>query len=178
MKPITSLYIAVCLFLFGCNQEPTLQKYFVEKQESSDFLVVDMPASIFNLAEDKLTKEQKDAVKSFNKMNILAFKKNDKNEIAFETEKQKVKSILKNETYNELMKFNAKDNNGAIYFVGEDDNIEEFVLYGNQNETGFTVVRVLGKNMNPNQIITLLGAMQNANIDKEQLKPLEAFLKK
>jgi hypothetical protein len=37
----------------------------------------------------------------------------------------------------------------SVSFVGTDDHIEEFVFFANKEENGFAVVRILGKDMNP-----------------------------
>ncbi len=63
-------------------------------------------------------------------------------------------------------------------FVGSDEHIEEFVLFANKKENGFDVIRILGKDMNPTGIMTMMSVLQKANIDLEQLKPLQQLLEK
>jgi len=65
----------------------------------------------------------------------------------------------------------------SISYVGTDDNIEEFVVFANRKESGFAVVRVLGKNMTPNNIMTLMSVLKESKIDMEQLKPLQQLVK-
>jgi hypothetical protein len=147
MKKIIASLMLVSLI--ACEQNPTLQKYFVENTESSDFISVDVSPSILNIKPDALTGEQQEALKTFKKMNVLAFKANEQNKVKFDTERTKVTEILKDEKYQQLMKFGSGKEGAAVYFVGKDDAIEEFVLYGNKNENGFAVVRILGDKMNP-----------------------------
>mgnify|MGYP006168379231 FL=1 len=161
----------------ACEKEPSLQKYFVEKTDSSDFISVDMSPSILNIKPDALSTEQQEALKTFKKMNILAFKINDENKTKFDGERTKVKEILKDEKYQQLMKFGSGKEGAAVYFVGKDDAIEEFVLYGSKDENGFAIVRILGDKMNPEDFMTLLSALQKSDIDMEQLKPLEGIFK-
>ena len=163
--------------LIACDQNPSLQKYFVENTESSDFISVDVSPSILNIKPDALTAEQQEALKTFKKMNILAFKINDENKTKFDGERTKVKEILKDEKYQQLMKFGSGKEGAAVYFVGKDDAIEEFVLYGSKDENGFAIVRILGDKMNPEDFMTLLSALQKSDIDMEQLKPLEGIFK-
>ncbi|HEX8016143.1 MAG TPA: DUF4252 domain-containing protein [Flavobacterium sp.] len=165
------------LTLISCNSEPSLQKYFVENTENKDFIALDFSPSILNLEKTKLSPEQNEALKSFDKMNILAFKANDKNQAQFETEQAKVKAILKNAKYQELMKVGSGKDGASISYVGTDENIEEFIVFANRKENGFAVVRVLGKNMNPNNIITLISVLKESKIDMEQLKPLQQLIK-
>lgn len=163
--------------LMACNQNPTLQNYYVENTESTDFISVDVSPSILNIKPDALTLEQQDALKSFKKMNVLAFKLNEQNQAKFAPEQEKVKTILKDEKYQQLMKFGNGKDGAAVYFVGKDDAIEEFVIYGSQKENGFAVVRILGDKMNPEQFMTLFSALQQSDMDMSQLKPLEGLFK-
>lgn len=171
------LYIvALFLLLFSCSNEPSLQKYFVENSESSDFIALDLGSSIINTEKMTLSKEEEAALKSFEKMNIIAFKKDSLNEEKYNVESKKVKDLLKAEKYQELMKMGSGNNSGAIYFVGEEEHIDEFILFANGKDTGFAVVRVLGNDMNPSQIMNIVNLMQKANLDLEQLKPLKSFI--
>lgn len=175
---IFTLALIALLTLGSCNSEPTLQKYFVENTENKDFIALDISPNILNLEKTKLSAEQTEAVNSFEKMNILAFKANDKNQAQFETERTKVNAILKNPKYEQLMKFGSGKDGASISYVGSEDNIKEFVIFLNRKETGFAVVRVLGEDMNPNNIITLMSVLQKSKIDMDQLKPLEQLIKK
>ena len=130
-----------------------------------------------NVDKTKLSIAETDALKSFDKMNVLAFKLTDKNKAEFEIERAKVDLILKDKKYQQLMKFGSGKEGASISFVGSDDHIDEFVLYANKKENGFAVVRVLGKDMNPTNIMTMLSVLKQSNIDLEQLKPLQELMK-
>ncbi len=177
MKRVYS-FILLSLFLVSCNSEPSLQKYFVEHLEDKNFIAMDVSSSILNIDASKLTVEQSQAMQSFDKMNILAFKLNDKNKAQFETERAKVSAILKDEKYQQLMKFGSGKEGASVSFVGTDEHIDEFVFFANRNENGFAVVRVLGKDMNPTHIMNMMSVLQQSNIDLEQLKPLQEMIKK
>ncbi|SFD85988.1 DUF4252 domain-containing protein [Flavobacterium phragmitis] len=166
------------LLLVSCNSEPSLQKYFVENSEKKDFIALDVSPNILNVDKTKLSAEQNEALNSFDKMNVLAFKADSNNQVQFEAERNKVKAILKDPKYQELMKFGSGKDGASVSYVGSDDNIKEFVIFANRKENGFAVVRVLGENMNPNNIMTLMSVLQKSKIDMEQLKPLEQLLKK
>lgn len=179
MKNAFYLAILVSLFLSGCNNKPTLQKYFVENSDKKGFVAVDLSSSLINADKTKLTAEQKTALESFDKINILAFKLDETNEAQYEAESQKVKDILKDhEKYQELMKVNSGKDAASVSFVGDENHINEFVLFAKKKENGFAVVRVLGDDMNPNNIMNLVSLLQKANIDMDQLKPLQDLIKK
>lgn len=163
--------------MFSCDSKPTLQKYFVENTDNKNFITLDISPNILNVDKTKLSLEQSEALQSFDKMNVLAFKLNDKNKADFEVERAKVNSILKDEKYQQLMKFSSGKEGASVSYVGADDHISEFVLFANKKETGFAVIRVLGKDMNPSNIMSMISVLQSANIDLEQLKPLQELIK-
>ncbi len=176
-----NLLIILCLIvtLSSCSNKPSLQKYFVENTESKDFIAIDLGSDIINTEKMSLTESDKEALKSFEKINVLAFKKDEKNNDKYGIEIDKVKSILKDTiSYNELMKFGSGNDGASIYFVGDDDDhIDEFVLFANKKENGFAVVRILGKDMNPMNIMNVINLMQKSDINLEQLKPLQEIMK-
>lgn len=177
MKTVFGLALLLSLFLVSCNSEPTLQKYFVENTENKNFIALDVSPNILNVDKTKLSIAQSDALKSFDKMNVLAFKLNDKNKAEFEIERAKVNLILKDKKYQQLMKFGSGKEGASVSFVGTDEHIEEFVFFANKKENGFAVVRVLGKDMNPTSVMTMMSVLQQSNIDLEQLKPLQQLMK-
>lgn len=173
-----ALIILIGLLALSCSNKPTLQKYFVENSESSDFIAVDLASSIINTEKITLSDTEKEALNSFDKLNILAFQKDSLSDAKFKTEEEKVKTILKDEQYEQLMRFGNSKNGGSIYLVGETDNIDEFVLFASGDEQGFVIARVLGDNMNPNSVINLMEVLRKADLDLEQLKPLQDALAK
>ncbi|MBF4473239.1 MULTISPECIES: DUF4252 domain-containing protein [Flavobacterium] len=176
-----ALYIIALLssLLFGsCNSEPSLQKYFVENTENKDFIALDISSDILDVNKAKLTAVQSEALHSFEKINVLAFKLNDKNKSQFEAERAKVNQILKDPKYQQLMKFSSGKQGASVTYVGDDDHINEFVFFANKNDAGFAIVRVLGKDMNPTNIMNMISVLKESKIDLEQLKPLQELIKK
>ena len=174
-----TFYIAATfsLMVSSCNSEPTLQKYFVENSDKKGFVAVDVSPSIINVDKTKLTAEQKTALESFDKMNILAFKLDESNKTEFDLESQKITQILKGKNYQELMKVGSGQDAASVSFVGDEDHINEFILFAKKKDNGFAVVRVLGNDMNPNNIMNILSILKSSNIDMEQLKPLQSLIK-
>ncbi|MFN3754295.1 DUF4252 domain-containing protein [Flavobacterium sp.] len=178
MKLIYFIATLASLLLSSCSSEPSLQKYFVEKSEDKDFVALDLSPNIINVDKTKLTSEQKTALASFDKMNILAFKLDENNKAQFEAESNKLTQILKGKKYQQLMKVGSGKDGASVSFVGDEDNIDEFILFGKKEDNGFAVVRILGNDMNPNNIMNMISILQSANIDMDQLKPLEGLIKK
>lgn len=166
----------VGFLLASCDSKPSLQHYFVENSEKKDFIALDISPNILNVDKSKLNAAQTKALASFDRMNVLAFKRDAKNAAQFETERNKVSTILKDQKYQQLIKVGSGKDGASISFVGEDDHIEEFVVYANRAENGFAVVRVLGKDMNPTDIMNMISLLKDSNIDLEQLKPLQEIM--
>ncbi len=174
---ILFLVSVICslLLLISCNNKPTLQKYLVENSEKKNFIAVDVSPSILNLEKQSLTSDEKKALSTINNMNIIAFETNENNVKEYEEEKLKVSKILKDEKYQELMKFGSGSDGASVSFVGEDDKIDEFILFGNKKENGFALIRITGDNMNPADLLTMISLLKKSNIDMKQFKAFEAL---
>jgi len=178
MKAIVkSILLFSLILLASCASQQSLQEYYVDNMENPNFISLDIPASILKMDEVDLTEDQKEAVESLRKFNLLAFKKTTENVEDYKLEKAKVKQILKNEEFVELMKINSSYGKGVIKYLGEDDAIDEVIIYGDSKEQGFALVRVLGKNMNPAHIMQIMQAIQKSDYKGEGLGEIGKFLK-
>ena len=172
------LLVSCMIMLYSCEDKPTLQKYYVKNTESPKFIALDLASNIIKTDKVALSETEKAALESFEKMNILAFRADSINTSEYDKEIKEVKAILKDESYQQLMKAGSGNDGAAIYFVGNDDeHIEEFVVLAGKKENGFAVVRVLGNDMNPTHIMNMLSLLQKSQVDMEQLKPLQQLMK-
>lgn len=174
MKSIKFLIVLIFAgILVSCENEPSLQKYYVENQEDSDFLGLDIPTSMFaNM--DSMDAEQKATLNTVKKLNLLAFKA-ETNRAKFEEEKARLDNIFKDEKYQLLMKYGGGNRKAALYFTGEEDAIDELIVYGYDNDKGLGVARVLGENMDPQQIMKLMKSMDKEDINVEGIKDITEF---
>ena len=156
MKISSFTTIFISLLLLSCSNEPSIQKYFVENSAKKDFTALDVSPSILNIDKSKLTPDQQTALNSFEKMNVLIFKSNGKNDAQYQSETQKVGDILKDETYQELMKIGSGKDGASVNFVGDENDIDEFIFFAKNQDNGFAVVRILGNDMNPNNIMNMI----------------------
>lgn len=176
-KHIVVLVVLVAT-IFSCNQNPSLQTYFVDNQEKPNFLSLDVPVSMLNIDQTKLTEDQKEAYNSVQKLNMLAYRKDSVATADYKDELSKVKAILDDDKYEELMRGgNSTDGKFMVKYVGEDDDIDEFILFGSSNDMGFAVVRILGDDMDPQKLMTLSSVLDQSNIDDGQLKEMIDFFK-
>ncbi len=167
----------ILLLLVSCNSSMSLQEYYVNKSENSNFISLDVPASILNLQDTELSDSQREALESLRKLNVLAFKINDTNLAEYEAEKATVNSILEGEQFVELMKLKSQYGRGVIKYIGEEDAIDEVIIYGSSDDKGFAIIRVLGNDMNPAHLIKLVEVIQTADYDAEALGEIGEFLK-
>ena len=179
MKRLLSILVVLAglLAFTACSSTQSLQEYYVDNSENPNFLSLDVPVSILNLDEVEMNEKQRQALSSLRKFNLLAFKKTDSNTLEYEAEKEKVNAILKNKEYKELMKLKSEYGKGVIKYLGDDDAIDEVVLYGNSSEKGFALVRVLGDDMNPAHLIQLMEVIQKADYNSDALGEIGDFLK-
>ena len=173
MKYLIYIIIAASLLLLSCDNKPSLQKYFVENQDNPNFISFDLSSSLLNVDKAKLTDKQKKALESFSKINVLAFKVNKQNRAEYESQKSELDQVFKDKKYQELIKVGSGKDVASISFTGNEDHIDEFILYGNKTENGFAVLRVLGKDMNPNNLLTMLSVLKES---KRALKGYTARL--
>ncbi len=164
--------------LYSCNQGPSLQTYFVDNQERPNFLSIDVPLSMFKIDENQLTDDQKEAYRSVQKLNMLAYKIDSVNPANYKAELNKIKTILNDKKYQELMRGgNSSDGKFVIKYLGDDDDIDEFILFGNANEMGFAVVRILGDDMDANKLMKLSSVLEKGDIENGQVKQMMDFFK-
>ena len=88
-----------------------------------------------------------------------------------------MKSILNNKKYNDLIEFNDKAAKVVVKYIGDDDTADEFVVFASSKDMGFGIVRILGDNMRPEKMATLVDALQNADFDESQLNGITDFFK-
>ncbi|KAF2518465.1 DUF4252 domain-containing protein [Flavobacterium salilacus subsp. salilacus] len=178
MKKVFFIAGLLLVMLSSCDNKPSLQKYFVEKSQTKNFVALDIAPNFVDTDSIKLSADEKAALQSLKKLNILIFENDSLNTQLYKTEQNNVKNLLKDEQYEELMRYGSNNEGVCIYAVGKDVHIDEFVLFMHRQDNGFGVVRLLGDDMNPNNIMTMMQLLQKGNLNLEQLEPLKDIMKK
>jgi len=161
----------------SCHDKASLQRYFVDNQETKNFLTQDIPISMLKIDESNFTKEQKEAYNSVSRLNFLGYKANETNTEILKAELTKVKSILSADKYNDLVEFSDKGNKIIVKYIGNDEEADEVIIFGSSKELGFGIVRVLGNDMSPDKMVTLVSVLKGANVDEGQLQDIMSFFK-
>ena len=165
------------VILTSCDDGLSLQRYYVDNQEAKNFITQDIPLSMIEIDKSNFTEEQQEAYSSVNKLNFLGYKSNETNLEAFNAEIAKVKTILNDSKYIDLMEFSDKGNKIIVKYIGDDNEADEVIVLGSSKEMGFGIVRILGNDMNPEKMITLINAFQKANIEESQVQDIMNFFR-
>lgn len=164
------------LLLVSCNSEPSLQQYFVDHQDDKEFIAVDVPASILDKESVPLSEEEKEALKSIKKVNFLALKLSDENQTKYEQEKATITKILDGKKYETLMRFGSNGVNAQLKYQGDEDDIDEVIVFATDPTKGLALIRVLGNDMRPEKIAKLAKSVEKGSIDLDAFKKMaEAF---
>ncbi|MFO8145921.1 MAG: DUF4252 domain-containing protein [Gillisia sp.] len=174
MKKIKLLGLVALGLLVGCNNEESLQQYYVANQENKQFVAIDVPASMFTSSES-LSPEQKVTMETIKKINLLAIPKKTENLQKIEDEQIKISEILKNEKYQLLIRYGGGDTRMEIYYTGDEEAVDEIIVYGFDEDRGMGLARVLGDDMNPGDILSLFRSLEKGDIDMDGLKGITSM---
>ena len=173
---ITGSLFAIVFIAVACENQASLQKYYVDSKENNEFISVDIPSSILQLKSTEVSDDVKNILATINKINFLALQLNDSNQELYKSEKAKVGVILKNPKYKQLMRMNMGKGNVSVNYLGEEDAIDEVVIFGADNEKGFALIRITGENMNPTDIMRISQEIK-LDGDSGQLNQIQGLLK-
>lgn len=161
------IMVFLAILIVSCDGEQSLQEYYVDHKENNDFVMLDVPASLISPRSDKLTPDQNEVVQTVKKINILALPLNAETKELYKLETEKVKEILARDGYEELMSFGKPSQRMRLYFKGDEDAIDEVVVFAQDENKGFVLARVLGDNMNVADMVKLT---QTMNKDSSSFK--------
>ncbi|MDF1517705.1 MAG: DUF4252 domain-containing protein [Lutibacter sp.] len=172
---VSLVAFSIAIITIACDTKSSLQKYYVDSKENNAFISVDLPANIIELKDENVTEEVKNTLKTIKKVNFLALQVDETNQELFDAEKEKVTEILKNPDYKQLMRMKTADGNVTVNYLSNEDGINEVIIFGSDSKRGFALVRVLGENMNPADIMSMA---QEIKLDgnSQQFKQLGALL--
>ena len=174
------LVLCITISLSSCNSKPSLQKYFVEKMDDSSFLVVNIPIKLQELYTSDLSKQEAKTLKSIKKMNLLVFRTTSEEVDRYPSEAEQLSRILKQDRFEELITFRALESSGSVLFEGDPSDIDEGIIWLQNPEYGFGLIRVLGNKMNPAALMALVNKIDRNKLETEgaaQLAPLMDALK-
>ncbi len=176
MKTIQSILILVLLTLgiSSCSDKNSLQNYILDNAEKVGFSSSSIPKSIIKPAAVNLTPEQQVAYDAIDRVNVLVYKYDQQKQEEFVTENNKIKTILKQKKYEDLIDLGNK---GVIKYAGNEDAIDEIVIFLSNKEMGFAVTRIIGDDMTMNKFMELYQMVGNYSEGDFNLGELTNFMK-
>ena len=176
MKKAVLILVLLSLGLVSCDNETSLQEFYVENQNSQQYLAFDIPASLLTGENSKLTAEQKATLETIKKVNVLGFPLKEETKASYEAEKEKLSNILRQDKYQQLMRYGGGTRKAELYYRGTEDAIDELIIFGSDDEKGFGIARVTGDKMDLEAMIRLLKSFEKGDLDVAGLPKLGGFL--
>lgn len=171
---VKTIYFLITIALVSCKNTNSLQRYFVDKQEDSRFLKVDLATSMLKTEQTNLTQEQEDIFDIVKKINIVAYPLKDKNnKVEYQKEYTRIKEILYQENYEDLATLKSNNTIVNLRYSGKENTIDEVIAFASNTEKGFGVLRLLCHNMKPEQIPKLINMIRVGDLDVTQLSVIK-----
>ena len=101
MKRFTLLVLAT-IFVMSFQPAMTLQRYFIESQENTDFALIEIPASLLGASLEDLTPEQTATFSSLRKVSILMYRNADNKEF-IANQQTLINRFLKSDGFEDLV---------------------------------------------------------------------------
>lgn len=152
-----NIYITLLVIVFtgmlSCKKErPSLQQYLVESYEKEYMINFTISSSLMNTYLLNASENIKETLQTVHKIHIAALPIK-RSTIQYETEKQELLSIFKDNTlYNPLIAIKSNGTSLRLYSKGKGI-VKEVVVFGFSDTEGLGLARVLGDNMNPEKIV-------------------------
>ena len=161
----STVFLIPIMYIAGCQSyyKPSVQKYFVQKMEESDFMVLDFPLVSFEDYFDQPSQKELDVVKTIKKLNILLYLPGKQELGKTNKESQIVNQILKSQDYESLMSIHNNSFHVGLMVDRSDNKINEALIQFHQEDVVFGLVRVLGKNIEPEKILPLFAQLNTTN---------------
>lgn len=163
MKRFTLFVLAVVTLVTSCQPAMTLQRYFLESQENTDFTLIEIPASLIGGSLEDLTPEHMATFTSLRKVSVLMYRNAEKKEFIV-SQQSLINSFLKSDGFEALVSARTKgEAQASILIRGEVDQIDEAVFFGFAEGEGFVLARILGEQMNPAAFLQLADSLKESD---------------
>lgn len=156
--------VLATIALMGCSNDKSLQQYLVDKQDDDKFLKVDLAGSLLQTQNSILSAEEQEIMQSLKKVNVVAFPLKNGDTADYQLEKEKLAVIINQEKYKTLVKAGSSGKGATLKYLGEEDAIDEIIIFASDDEKGFALLRVLGDDMRPDQMMQLFGMVEKGNL--------------
>ncbi len=162
----TLITICVSLLVLNSCQTNSLQTYMVDHKDDENFISLDFSLKTFIDNFEELSEDQQSLFEDVKKVNLLAFKKDNTRE-EYYNEKRTLLTEILSEEFNDsqLMSVNDKGRQMQMYADDLENKVIEIVIYGNDTDKGFIVLRLLGDDLNPANFYKMMKLSDEMNFD-------------
>lgn len=167
----------LALSLMSCSNSSSLQRYLVDKQDDNNFVKLDIATSLFEGENANFTEEQQNILKTIKKVNVVAFPNKGNLTPEYLAEQAQLDKILDNEKYILLGKVNSNGSRMSMKYLGEENAIDEVIIYASDDARGFAVFRLLGDDMKPGQMLKLMGSIESGDLNVSALSGIGELFK-
>jgi hypothetical protein len=170
------LFFAIALTFLGCSKTQSIQEYYVAKSEDRNFLVIDIPTSFLGINNEVLNQEEQAALESFQKLNVLMFRKTAENEAQFPKELDKVREIVDGERFDPLMVLSDHQFSVKLLLEGSIERPDEIVFFGAAADEGFLLARLIGSKMQVEKAVLLVKALEREGAFDNAVEAIDKML--
>jgi hypothetical protein len=167
---IAFISVAIMATLTSCNDDPTVQSYYVDSQEKDGFITTTIPKSILGIDQNNLSSESRKAYESVNKINLLMLPATDNQKDNVKQETEVFNDILKKSNYKTLMTHSSDGVKARFVYEGDTDSIDELIVFGSSEDMGMGIARITGDNMNIGDLMKMMKELEKEDINPANLK--------
>ncbi len=143
----------VILLLISCDANPTVESYLVSKDGDKNFSNYSFGADVIPDSESPLLQELK---KTFRSVQLSYLDKTKLTDIAYALEVETCEKAINHPKYSSLGRVKKKAWSFDIRSKGNNDVIEEIVIFVKAKEKGFGLLRIQGDAINPSKFMQFL----------------------
>lgn len=161
----SSVWIALVVASFSsCSdfQKMTLQRYFIQKMEQPEFMIVDVPLISLGDYFNQLEPEEKEIVNTVKKFNMLVYKGNTEEMLS---EINTISDILESDDYQSLMTLRSDGLNIDVMVDSNEDSYNEGLVYFYDEEKFVVLIRVLGKKMELDRLLPIASKLNSQALE-------------
>lgn len=166
---LLGLAVASFLLLVSCSSKPSLDRFFVDHQEQIGFIVQDLPKSLVPMNVEELPAAERAAYESLDKANVLFYRAESGTPAQMNAYYDEVDALLDPEEFTTLMSTEGETWGMNMYYSGDKEDIDSFVILAKDPKIGFTIVRLLGDDMSVGELLKLYQYAETNGVDMSNL---------
>ena len=158
--------------LASCDNDPTVQSYYVDSEEKPGFYKQTVPKTILGIDERKLDEESLQAYNSLDKVSVLLLPAKPGEENRIKEEVEVFDKIISNGDYKTLITYNSEGMKVNLVYEGSSEKIDEIIAYGRYEDKVMGVARILGDDMNLGSIAKMFNGLDGSDINPAGIKSI------